>query len=63
MDALFALQAVSQTGIIGALIVFVIVIVVGRFLLKLALKAVILAALIAGALWLLGFSLPDLLTI
>lgn len=60
MDALLALPALSQTGILGALAVIVIVVIVGRFLLKLALKAVILAALIGAALWMLGISLPQL---
>lgn len=54
MDGVFALQAFSVPDIVITLAVVLAVLLIGRFLLKLAVKVVIIVALIAGVLWLLG---------
>jgi hypothetical protein len=61
MNALLALQAVTVPGILGALVVVGIVLLIGRFLLNLAFKIVVTAAVIAGILWIFGIvTLPSL---
>jgi hypothetical protein len=61
MDALLAAQAFDVPGILGTLVVVGIVLLIGRFLLNVALKIVVVVAVIAGILWLLGItSLPSL---
>jgi hypothetical protein len=61
MDALLPLQALTVPGILGTLIVIGIVLIIGKFLLNLAFKIVVFAAIVAGVLWLLGVSsLPSL---
>jgi hypothetical protein len=44
----------SLPGLLSTLIVIALVIVVGRFLLDVALKIVVVAAVVIGLLWLLG---------
>jgi hypothetical protein len=64
MDALLAAQAFDVPGILGTLVVVGIVLLIGRFLLNIALKIVVVVAVIAGILWLLGItSLPSLLLV
>lgn len=61
MNALLVLQALTAPGILGALVVIGIVLLIGRFLLNLAIKIVVVAAVIAGILWMLGVvALPSL---
>jgi hypothetical protein len=47
-------QLPSLSGLLSTLIVIALVIVVGRFLLDVALKIVVVAAVVIGLLWLLG---------
>lgn len=55
MNALLVLQQLpSLTAMLSTLIVAAIVIVVGRFLLNVAFKIVVVAAIVVGLLWLLG---------
>jgi hypothetical protein len=44
----------SLPGLLSTLIVVALVIVVGRFLLNVALKIVVVAAVVVGVLWLVG---------
>ncbi len=54
MDTLITLQPVVDQNFFITLAVVVAVLLVGRFLLNLAMKIVIIVAVIAGVLWLLG---------
>lgn len=61
MNPLLVLQAFTVPGILGTLVVIGVVLLIGRFLLNLAIKIVVAAAVIAGILWLLGVvTLPSL---
>jgi len=46
--------ALTLPGVLSTLVVLAVVFLVGRFLLKVALRIVILAAIVAGVLWFLG---------
>lgn len=55
MDAVIPLQGLPNlTQLVSALIVVAVVLVIGRFLLNVALKIVVAAAVVVGILWLLG---------
>ncbi|WP_330630325.1 hypothetical protein [Halocatena halophila] len=54
MDTLITLQPVVDQNFFITLAVVVAVLLVGRFLLNLAMKIVVIVAVIAGVLWLLG---------
>ncbi|MFC6961295.1 hypothetical protein [Halocatena marina] len=54
MHGLIAAQAFTVPGILGTLVVVGIILLIGRFLLNMAFKVVLIAAIIAGALWFLG---------
>lgn len=54
MYGLTVLQAFTVPGILSTLVIIGIILIIGRFLLNIAFKAVILAAIVAGVLWLLG---------
>lgn len=56
MGPLVSLDALSSPQYLGALAIDIIVIMVARFVLKLALKAIIIVAIAAAVLWFLGIS-------
>lgn len=54
MHGLIALQALTVPGILSTLVVIGVILLVGKFLLNIAFKIVVLAAIVAGVLWFLG---------
>lgn len=56
MGPLVSLDALSSPQYLGALAIDIIVIMIARFVLKLALKVVIIVAIVAAVLWFLGIS-------
>ncbi len=58
MFALFVDQLATLPGILGTLIVIAVVILVGRIVLEVAWKLVLVATVIVAALWLLGLLGP-----